>query len=180
MQFSLHVLTLELILRLRNVSEVCLDRMLARDNLQLLHKLQNSLNLERIYKVEELFHEQNNDLLTILHRQEANRTIRRIVSFLESESLPSHAGGMAIPYRSLNPLCRNASSHTAPMQLEKLSAPHLSNSPQVSTVLPGFLPKATVKFSWSYGKNRVGGSMLNTEQCALSLHLWYSCPLSPA
>lgn len=103
-----------------------------------------------------------------------------LTSQLSGERVPPHAGGMAIPYRSLNPLCRNASSHTAPMQLEKLSAPHLSNSPQVSTVLPGFLPKATVKFSWSYGKNRVGGSMLNTAQCALSLHLWYSCPLSPA
>lgn len=103
-----------------------------------------------------------------------------LTSQLSGERVPLHAGGMAIPYRSLNPLCRNASSHTAPMQLEKLSAPHLNNSPQVSTVLPGFLPKATVKFSWSYGKNRVGESMLNTEQCALSLHLWYSCPLSPA
>lgn len=41
MQFSLHLRTTELIFRLKNDSEVCHDRMLARDNLWLLHGMQS-------------------------------------------------------------------------------------------------------------------------------------------
>lgn len=96
--------------------------------------------------------------------------------------VPPSAGGIAILHWSLSPVCRNATSQRVHIQLEKLSATCLSNSPQVSAVLPVFLHKATVMLTWSYGKNksRIGGRMLNTALCVVSLYPWYFCCLSLA
>lgn len=87
--------------------------------------------------MQELLREQNHDLLITLRWQEAKRAIPREMLASSSELpqqaalwrwVPPHAGGAARPLRSVGPLCRNATSHTAPIQLGKLSATRLSNS----------------------------------------------------